>query len=199
MKWGCGFAIAAALSAGCQLGSQSPSGGAYELATSSSTSGDDGASTGEDTFADESGDGTGGADDAAMTTGPFDPTDGDSGSDTGVENDCPRVQVMTSGSNNLNVRPSPSTAGDPIGSLPNGAIVDVLGEEIGEPVSGDPLWYHIQSGMLDGYVSAVYASCTLEMPPEISEDGWYLPLECGMSAVVSQRNFGGTTHQGTSA
>lgn len=192
-----GVGLTLALSAGCQLGSAS-SGGAYQLATSSTTSDTDDAFT-DDGDVDASGEDTGGM--SGEVTGGDTATDTGTnpGTDTGVENDCPRVRVEVSAGNNLNVRPEPSTVGEPIGSLPNGAIVDVLGDEIGEVISGEPVWYLVGSGMLEGYVSAAFASCTLDTPPDISEDGWYLPLECGMSAVVSQGNFGTTSHSGNSA
>jgi hypothetical protein len=147
--------------------------------------------------------GTGGLDDGASA----DASDGDttgmdpdpSAGDTGVEAECPYVEIAVMAGNNLNVRGDPSTANEPVGKLPSGMIVEVLEQVTGELVNGTDVWYQVASASLEGYVSAAYAVCTLDEPPEINEDGWYLPLECGMSATVSQGNFGGTSHQNTSA
>jgi hypothetical protein len=132
---------------------------------------------------------------AGADTGVGDPT----GDSTGVANDCPRVQIEVGGGLTLNVRPDPSTTNEPIGSLVNGSIVDMLGEEIGENIDGVDVWYHIATDAVDGYVLSTFATCTFEEPPELDLNGWYLPLQCGASATVSQGNFGGTSHQGTSA
>lgn len=123
----------------------------------------------------------------------------DEGTSTGVANDCPRVQIDVGPGSTLNVRPDPSTMNDPVGSLAHGAIVDVLGETIGEDVDGSSLWFEIASGPLEGFVSATFATCTSEEPPVIDEDGWYVPLPCGMTATISQGNNGATSHTGNSA
>lgn len=130
---------------------------------------------------------------ASASTGPT-PTDD---STTGAPSDCPRVRVMVASGEVLNVRPDPSTAQDPIGSLPNNSIVDVIEEVTGEAIDGNDAWFHIATDTLDGYVFSGFAECTLEEPPELEPpDGFWLPLECGMSATISQGNDGGFSHQG---
>jgi Peptidase family M23/Bacterial SH3 domain len=115
-------------------------------------------------------------------------------------NDCPRVKITVMPGNALNVRPEPSTAGDPVGELPNNAVVDALGETTGEAVDGIDTWYEVDHDGVHGFVSAVYASCTLEDPPELEPpDGFYLPLECDESCTIAQGNFGSFTHQGNAA
>jgi len=97
----------------------------------------------------------------------------------------------------LNVRSTPSTELGPIGSLPNNSIVDVIEEVEGETIDGTNLWFHIATDTLDGYVFGGFAECTLDEPPELlPPDGFWLPLECGMTATISQGNDGGTSHQG---
>ncbi len=127
-----------------------------------------------------------------------DSTDG-GGDSTGVANDCPRVQIDVGIGNSLNIRPDPSTANAPVGSLGHGQIVDVLGEVMGETVDGVDLWFHIATDAVEGYIHAGFAVCTTEEPPPLDPNAFYLPLQCGTQAVVSQGNFGGTSHQGTSA
>jgi hypothetical protein len=136
---------------------------------------------------------TGEPDPTAASTGPA-PTDD---STTGEPSDCPRVRVIVGSGEVLNVRPTPSTAQDPIGSLPNNSIVDVIEEVMGQAIDGNDVWFHIATETLDGYVFSGFAECTLEEPPELSPpDGFWLPLECGMSATISQGNDGSVSHQG---
>lgn len=140
--------------------------------------------------------------DAPMTT--TSPTTGLSTTgeaDTGTTtdeppNDCPRVRVAVDPGEVLNVRPTPSTAMDPVGQLPSGALVDVLEVVQGEAVEGNPEWYRIKSPMIEGYVWGGLVECTADEP---SNSGFYLPLECGKAATVSQGNFGDFSHQGQSA
>jgi len=111
---------------------------------------------------------------------------------------CPRIRVVTPPAEPLNVRPDPSTAAEPIGSLGNGSIVDVLDEVQGESIEGNTLWFHIAYLASDGYVSAVFAECTQDMPPE-PPDGYNLPLPCGMQVTCTQGNLGETSHTGLHA
>jgi len=154
--------------------------------------GDDG--SGE---SDEGGDDTttGGPDDVSTSTDDGMP---DTGGTTGVVNDCPWVEIDVGPGSTLNVRPDPSTANAPVGSLSHGAVVTVLDEVVGEDIDGNDTWYEIENPFVQGFVSAAFATCTLEEPPEINPDGWYLPLPCGMSATISQGNNGNTSHQGNS-
>jgi hypothetical protein len=153
------------------------SGAASVTTSSSSTTGDTG-STGEPT--------TGSSfttTAAASSTG--DPPD-----------PCPRVRVTVPPDEVLNVRPTPSTAMAPLGTLGNGAIVDVLAEVAGESLEGNDQWYQIHSPAVDGYVWSGLVQCTVDEAPT---DGFFLPLECGTMAKISQGNFGEFSHQGQSA
>lgn len=110
--------------------------------------------------------------------------------------DCPRLRVTVLPGDVLNVRPTPSTELDPLGTLPPGAIVDKVALVQGEVIDGDPEWYQIHTTNLDGYVWSGLVECTLD---EAKTDGFFLPLECGYSAQISQGNFGEFSHQGQSA
>lgn len=133
-----------------------------------------------------------GATGGSTGTGGSGGTGGTGGSKT---NDCPRVEVSVAAGATLNVRPTPATAGAAVGTLPNGAIVDVLAQVQGEAVSGNSLWFQIPTPK--GYISAAFATCTLKQPPVVTApDGYYLPLACGTSAKIAQGNNGGFSHQG---
>jgi hypothetical protein len=112
--------------------------------------------------------------------------------------DCPRIRVVVPPTEPLNVRPDPSTANPPLGSLANGTIVEVIEEVVGEAVEGNTQWFRIVYLAGEGYVSGVFAECTLDEPPE-PPDGFYLPLPCGMQATCTQGNMGETSHNGLHA
>lgn len=119
--------------------------------------------------------------------------------DLPVVDDCPRLRVNSPGEV-LNVRPDPSTANEPVAMLAHGTIVDRLSDIEGEVVDGNPLWREIQSGDIHGFVSDVFVECTLEEPPDLQPpDGFYLPLECGMQATITQGNNGVLSHNGLHA
>ncbi len=124
----------------------------------------------------------------STTTGPDDPP----------PDPCPRVKVTVPPGDVLNVRPTPSTDQAPVGTLPSGAIVDVLAIVDGQVIDGNGTWYHIDGYNLTGYIWGGWAVCTMEEQPPPSE-GFYLPLTCGTKATVSQGNFGNFSHQGQSA
>ncbi|HET6585670.1 MAG TPA: peptidoglycan DD-metalloendopeptidase family protein, partial [Nannocystaceae bacterium] len=129
--------------------------------------------------------------------------DGDSsGSDEGVEpDDCPRLRVATNNGGHLNVRPGPSTDGEAVGELPDNAIVDKIGEAQGEWIDTTDVWFEIDSEAFQvaGFVFSEYVECTTEEAPALAEpDGYWLPLECGMSATISQGNDGDYSHSGNS-
>jgi hypothetical protein len=143
----------------------------------------------------------------ATTTGVADDTTGDEltgvaddttgGDDTttgGPPDDCPRVRVLTPG-DVLNVRPTPSTAMDPVGTLGNGAIVDVLAVVQGEVLDGNGTWYEIKGPNVQGYVWGGLVECTTDEP---FDGAFLLPLECGKQATISQGNDGDFSHQGQS-
>jgi len=127
---------------------------------------------------------------AAPTPG----TDGPPPPDLPGQDDCPRV-VVVSPDDVLNVRPDPSTATPEIGQLANGTIVDVIGEVQGESIDGNPLWFEIDYVGGSGFISGVFAECTLSQPPE-PPDGYFLPLPCGMQATITQGNNGVLSHNG---
>lgn len=146
----------------------------------------------------------------STTTG-VDPSTGDLPPDTTTEPDppgttstttgdpldnCPRVRVTVPPGDVLNVRPTPSTVEAPLGALASGAIVDVLAIVEGEVIEGNATWYQIQAGNLTGFIWGGWAECTLDEP---ATDGFFLPLACGTTAMVSQGNFGDFSHQGQSA
>jgi hypothetical protein len=145
---------------------------------------------------------------------PFDPFDGgalraDAGTviepDTGIaETDagtmmepgpCPRVRITTVGIS-LNVRSEPSTDGTIVGTVDEGAIVAVVSTITGDVVEGIDVWYEIAEPAA-GFISGRWAECTTDEPP-MPRDGFYLPLECGMSARVSQGNNTTFSHNGNS-
>jgi murein DD-endopeptidase MepM/ murein hydrolase activator NlpD len=143
--------------------------------------------------------GTGGGGAGVTTTAATAPvttasTGGDEGGGGGAD-DCPRARIEVPGGEILNVRPDPSTQNPPVGTLPNGAIVDVVAQVVGEVVDGNDVWFSIQSGALTGYISSVFASCTTDLPPD-PPDGYYAPLHCGVSATITQGNNGATSHNG---
>lgn len=146
---------------------------------------------------------TSGAPTPEDTTGAPEPDDDGSSSgaplpDVPASDPCPRIRVVVPPDEPLNVRPDPSTTGDPIGGLGNGTIVDVVEQVVGEAVEGDTTWFHIPWQDGSGYVSGVFAECTLEEPPE-PPDGYYLPLPCGFAANCTQGNMGATSHNGAHA
>lgn len=115
------------------------------------------------------------------------------------EDSCPRLRVDVSPGRALNVRPSPSTSGDPLFELPNHAIVDHVDDVQGEWIDGSDVWFEIASDQfaVTGFVFSHYAVCTDEYPPVLhAPDGYWLPLECNTSATISQGNDGDFTHQG---
>lgn len=185
---------AAMVAAGC--GDDPGLGRAYDpLATGSATAEPGTASDGSGLGPGSIGETTDEPDPTAASTGPAPADD----STTAEPDDCPRVRVVVGSGEVLNVRPTPSTAQAPIGALPNGSIVDVLEEVAGEEIDGVATWFHVANDALDGYVFGGFVECTLEEPPELSPpDGFWLPLECGTTATVSQGNNGGVSHQGNS-
>jgi hypothetical protein len=71
---------------------------------------------------------------------------------------CPRVRVTTDGGA-LNVRPTASTAQEPVGTLPDGSLVERLSTRQGQEIRGDTNWYEIRQGSLTGFISAAFAAC----------------------------------------
>ncbi|MCY1008895.1 peptidoglycan DD-metalloendopeptidase family protein [Nannocystis pusilla] len=107
--------------------------------------------------------------------------------------DCPRLRVMVPAGEVLNVRPSPSTAEEPVATLANGQLVETVAAVAGEAIDGNSLWYQIAGP--DGFVFSGFVACTTDEPPAPPE-GYFLPLTCGMSAKITQGNDGGVSHQG---
>ncbi len=138
---------------------------------------------------------TGGSTDDTSTGAPVTTTEAASSSG-GPEELCPRVRVVVLPGDVLNVRPTPSTELEPLGTLANGSIVDVVDLVPGELLEANDQWYEIHSPAVDGYVWSGLVECTLDEAPT---DGFFLPLECGMSATISQGNFGDFSHVNKSA
>jgi murein DD-endopeptidase MepM/ murein hydrolase activator NlpD len=110
---------------------------------------------------------------------------------------CPRVRITIMPGNVLNIRAAPSSLSAEVGELSNNAIVDALGEATGEVIEGTDLWFEIDTGEVQGFVTAAYAECTFDEPPELEPpQGFHLPLECGTTTTIAQGNDGGFTHQG---
>lgn len=178
-------------------GGDSDSDSGDSTSTGTTTGGDTGATSGWTTAA------TTGALTEAWTSGQATTDDGSTsssttGGDDGLPPDCPRVVVDVPNGEVLNVRPLPSTEKAPIGTLEDGAIVDALELVDGEVIQGNPEWFAIDFEGELGYVSAVFATCTLDKPPE-PPAGFYIPLACGTKATITQGNNGQLSHNGTSA
>lgn len=141
----------------------------------------------------DTGDLTTTTDPSLATSSGGDSSTGDTG---GPPADCPRVRVVVPPGEVLNVRPQPSTAGEPVGTLTPGYIADVLAVVPGEVLEGNGEWFEIEAGMIGGYVWSGLVECTLDEPPT---DGFFLPLECGTTTTVTQGNFGDFSHQNKSA
>lgn len=180
------FTGALALSLGCVVSDPIDSDGGSSGSGSAEGGGGEAGTTSTDAGSGASG-GAGGA------GGPI-----GSGGSGGEVNDCPRAKVDVPGGEVLNVRPDPSTANAPVGTLANGVIVDVVEQVVGESVDGNDVWLSITKGSLAGYVSSVFATCTMELPPE-PPDGYLLPLPCGMTANCTQGNNGSTSHNGSTS
>jgi murein DD-endopeptidase MepM/ murein hydrolase activator NlpD len=108
---------------------------------------------------------------------------------------CPRIEVTVPAGEVLNVRPDPSTAQPPVGTLANHSLADVLSIVTGQDIEGNTTWYQIQQGSLTGYVSGKFAVCTTKEPPA-PPAGYFLPLQCGKSANITQGPNGSVSHQG---
>ncbi|MBK8260700.1 MAG: peptidoglycan DD-metalloendopeptidase family protein [Nannocystis sp.] len=143
----------------------------------------------------------GSATSGSETTSALTQTSSDVTEDTRADLDeCPRVRVIVDSGQVLNIRPDPSATHSPVGTLGKGAIVDVIAEVQGEAIDGLALWYQISSSEGDGYVWGGLVECTLDEAPELQPPGsFWLPIECGSSALVTQGNNGGFSHYGTSA
>ena len=133
------------------------------------------------------------------TTGLPDLTTSTTADDTTGEpvDPCPRVRIIVAPDEVANVRPTPATALEPVGTLPPGAIADVVAIVQGEAVEGNPEWYQIDSAGPDGYVWGGLVECTTD--EVVMSDGFYLPLACGSMVKISQGNNNGFSHTGQSA
>jgi hypothetical protein len=113
--------------------------------------------------------------------------------------DCPRVRVVGTGGDALNVRPDASTTNAPVGQLAEGRLVDVLSiDEAGQDIAGDTTWYQVESGPLEGWISGAFAECTTDEPLPVP-DGYLLPLACGTSVTITQGNHSAFSHNGNAA
>jgi len=186
--------VVLALAAGCDGGDPASSGGGGSGGAASATTARSGGST--------TGDGAAGAAmvaSVAQGPGGGDTTSvGPGGGGGGGEDGCPRVRATVDPGVPLNVRPDPSTTNPPVGVLQSGQIVDVVAEVEGESLEGNPVWFQISAPWVEGFVWSGFAACTLDLPPD-PPAGFYLPLECGTTATVSQGNQSPFSHNGASA
>ncbi|OGQ23700.1 MAG: hypothetical protein A2138_11795 [Deltaproteobacteria bacterium RBG_16_71_12] len=118
--------------------------------------------------------------------------------------DCPKVRVVGTGGEVLNVRPDASTGQAPVGTLAPGQVVDVIDVVSGQTVNGVDTWYEIDDGSMTGFVSGAFAEChdpADEPPPDdsgIAPDVFLLPLACGSTRTVTQGNNTSFSHNGGS-
>jgi hypothetical protein len=124
-------------------------------------------------------------------------TTGDESTTTGEPvNPCPKIHIVVAPDEVANVRPTPATTMEPVGTLPPGALADVIAIVQGEAVEGNPEWYQIHTPGLDGYVWGGLVMCTMD---QADMDGFFLPLACGNKVKISQGNNDGFSHTGQSA
>jgi hypothetical protein len=71
---------------------------------------------------------------------------------------CSQVRVNTSG-DDLNVRPTASTADAAIGTVSDNALLTRLSTANGQSVDGVTTWYRIESGDMRGWITGRYAAC----------------------------------------
>jgi murein DD-endopeptidase MepM/ murein hydrolase activator NlpD len=151
----------------------------------------------------------GGDSGSSHDAGPFTPDDGGPGDDAAAAADdagvigmpdaappaapCPRIRVVTPGEV-LNIRPTPSTTMAAIGTLPDGAIVEVVSMVHGESIGGVDLWFEIRSRYGNGFVVSTFATCTEDEIPV--DTGYYVPFACGAGVRVTQSPGGGVSHTG---
>ncbi len=191
------LALTTLAGAGCELGSAGSDQRGEQPASSSSAETTGESTSGSTGWPDEpTPEGSGGTSDGADLV-----STGEPGSSSGEPADlCPRVRISVAAGSALNVRPTPSTELDPVGSLPNNAVVDVLDEVVGESIDGVALWYEVAAPNVTGFILSAFASCTQDEAPELMPpEGFWLPLECSTSANISQGNFGAFSHQGRAA
>ncbi len=93
--------------------------------------------------------------------------------------ECGQVRVNTT-SSALNIRPTASTAGSPVGSLQDGATVTRLSSVQGQSVNGDRTWHRIRTGSgVTGYISGAYARCVAGSPQASTPAPAAAPAGCG--------------------
>jgi murein DD-endopeptidase MepM/ murein hydrolase activator NlpD len=98
--------------------------------------------------------------------------------DADVGDPCDWVRIVDLGGEPLNVRAGPTRGDAVIGSLSEGAMVEVLGTATGDTITDSTLgrssdqWYRIPFGGGEGYITSIYTECTAEPPPAL---GWVYP------------------------
>ncbi len=89
--------------------------------------------------------------------------DGSSSSSTGAPVvTCAMVRIVVAPGAALNLRPDASTSQEPVGTLYNADIVEVLEEIDGEPIEGDTTWLHVASDAQEGYIAQAHTSCAVD-------------------------------------
>ncbi len=99
---------------------------------------------------------------AASSTGTAEGTSSSGSSTGGPMLACASVRIMVAPGAGLNLRSDASTTQDPVGTLNNADVVDVLEEVDGQPVEGNPTWLHIVSADQQGYIAQAHTSCAVE-------------------------------------
>ncbi len=78
---------------------------------------------------------------------------------------CPNVRAQVGAGATLNIRPSASRNGNPVGQMQNGKIAEAIAKVSGESVNGSNQWYEIRFGAVRGFAHASYLGCTNDQPP----------------------------------
>lgn len=94
--------------------------------------------------------------------------------------------TVTTKSGALNLRDEPGPGGSRIGSLPRGAVVDVLDTAINAG------WWHVQFGGLDGYASSDYLE-RIEEADSVEMDGETVAQAVEMTTLVREDGDGVVT------
>lgn len=99
-----------------------------------------------------------------------------------------RARVVTK-NGPLNLRDEPGPGGSRTGSLPRGAVVDVLDTAINAG------WWHVQYGALDGYASSDYLE-RIEEADSVELDGETVAQAVEVTTLVREDGDGVVTLTG---
>jgi murein DD-endopeptidase MepM/ murein hydrolase activator NlpD len=100
----------------------------------------------------------------------------------------------------LRLRPQPNTSQPELTTLAYNTVVEVIARVQGQDIMGNTEWFNVRHNSREGYISAYFSECVADPapPPPVSADplAFYLPLQCGSRARISQGNGGNTSHTG---